>query len=180
MWSAYPHVVRVSRLDPDIVAKAQAGSEDALDRVLEDLATALAPTAVALAGREEAPRLLGDALSRVYERLRQLREPAAILPWARRTLVRLYADERRRSLRLERVHVELRYRASAASSTDTFELRDAVSRLRPAERAVLVLHYWLGLTLDECAVELGIPRGTVRSRLASALAALRVTLRSDR
>ena len=44
---------------------------------------------------------------------------------------------------------------------------------------VLVLHYYLGLTLDEGAEALGIPPGTVRSRLNRATKAMRAALDAD-
>jgi RNA polymerase sigma-70 factor (ECF subfamily) len=44
---------------------------------------------------------------------------------------------------------------------------------------VLVLHYYLGLTLDEAAEALGVPSGTVRSRLNRAIRAMRAALDAD-
>lgn len=47
-------------------------------------------------------------------------------------------------------------------------LRTALDRLRPPDRDVLVLCVWQGLTYAEAAVSLGVPVGTVRSRLSRA------------
>ena len=47
-------------------------------------------------------------------------------------------------------------------------LRAAFERLRPPDRDVLVLCVWQGLTYQEAAVALGVPVGTVRSRLSRA------------
>jgi RNA polymerase sigma-70 factor (ECF subfamily) len=47
-------------------------------------------------------------------------------------------------------------------------LRAALDRLRPPDRDVLVLCVWQGLTYAEAAVALGVPVGTVRSRLSRA------------
>jgi RNA polymerase sigma factor (sigma-70 family) len=47
-------------------------------------------------------------------------------------------------------------------------LRAAFERLRPPDRDVLVLCVWQGLTYAEAAVALGVPVGTVRSRLSRA------------
>jgi RNA polymerase sigma factor (sigma-70 family) len=51
-------------------------------------------------------------------------------------------------------------------------LREAVDGLRPPEKDVLVLCVWQGLTYAEAAVALGVPVGTVRSRLSRARARL--------
>lgn len=160
-------------VSPDLVQRARAGESGALDTLLEALGRQLLPTAAALAGPADAEVLLSDTLSRVYERLGQLKESAALVPWARQIMVRLFSDELRRRRRDERIQVELRQARTGSHDFRSTELRDAVARLAPPERTVLVLHYWLGLTLDECALEIGIPPGTVRSRLHAAITRLR-------
>jgi RNA polymerase sigma-70 factor (ECF subfamily) len=59
--------------------------------------------------------------------------------------------------------------------------RDEVERgfraLDPAQRAVMVLHYYLGMPLTEAAVILGIPAGTAKSRLNRGLSTMRASLR---
>ena len=55
------------------------------------------------------------------------------------------------------------------------ELLDvALRRLDPGHRAVVALHYLLGMPLPEVAVALGIPYGTAKSRLHYALTAMRL------
>jgi RNA polymerase sigma-70 factor (ECF subfamily) len=46
-------------------------------------------------------------------------------------------------------------------------------------RAVLVLHYYVGMSVSALAETLGIPLGTAQSRLGRALAALRTAMRAD-
>lgn len=56
------------------------------------------------------------------------------------------------------------------------ELRAALQRLGPERRAVIALHYWFDYTTPEIAEVLGVPVGTVNSRLARALRDLRLDL----
>ena len=56
------------------------------------------------------------------------------------------------------------------------EIQAALATLSKAEREVLGLAYWGGLTQSEIATALGIPAGTVKSRTFSALARLREAL----
>jgi len=49
---------------------------------------------------------------------------------------------------------------------------DALSRLRPEHREVLVLRYYADLTEHQTAQVLGIAHGTVKSRASRAIAAL--------
>jgi len=51
--------------------------------------------------------------------------------------------------------------------------------LEPSWRAIVVLHYFLGMPLPEVASALGIPLGTAKSRLHRAIGLLRVTVDGD-
>jgi RNA polymerase sigma factor (sigma-70 family) len=161
-------------LTPDLVEQAQAGDSDALEQVINSLARDLLPLATALAGPAGSPDvLLGDALSRVYERIHQVRSSAALLSWARRILVRLYLDDKRRHGRHQIVRLETVTIPSPSADLGAIDLRQALDRLPRDRRSLLVLHYWLGLTLAETATTLGLREGTVKSRLHETLRSLR-------
>lgn len=157
------------------VIAAQRGDERALEQVLRGLGHELYPLALALtSGSGDADLLVGDALSRVYERLGQLAAPEALYSWSRRILLRRFLDERRWSSR--RPHCSLDSVELAAPERDAAELvdlREAVRGLDRRDRALLVLHYWQGLSISECARELEIPDGTAKSRLNTSLVRLR-------
>src|SRR5918992_1324389 len=59
------------------------------------------------------------------------------------------------------------------------QLRRGFSRLKPEQRAVVVLHYYSGFSAAEIARALGIPEGTARSRLHYATEAMRAALHAD-
>jgi RNA polymerase sigma-70 factor (ECF subfamily) len=67
----------------------------------------------------------------------------------------------------------------AATVADRELLATALGRLDAGQRAVIVLHYFLGLPMPEVAASLGIPLGTSQSRLHAALAAMRVIVVDD-
>jgi RNA polymerase sigma-70 factor (ECF subfamily) len=69
---------------------------------------------------------------------------------------------------------------ASAALADRDELERAFRRLSIEQRAVFVLHHYLGLPLVEVAELLEIPAGTARSRLHYALAGLRDALVADR
>jgi RNA polymerase sigma factor (sigma-70 family) len=163
------------------VLAAQRGDDAALESVVTKLAHELLPLALALTGGSgDADRLVGDTLSHVYERLHQLDEPAAILVWARRILVRRFLDERRWSLRRPHCSIEsVQVAGGTAPRPELIDVRVAVDLLPKRDRALLALHYWQRLSIAECAAELGIPEGTVKSRLNSALTRLRRVLKEE-
>jgi RNA polymerase sigma-70 factor (ECF subfamily) len=67
----------------------------------------------------------------------------------------------------------------ANAIVDRDELERAFRKLPVDQRAVFVLHHYLGLPLVEVAETLGIPAGTARSRLHYALAGLRIALAGE-
>ena len=56
------------------------------------------------------------------------------------------------------------------------EIERALDRLSPLHRDVIILHELHGLTYGECAEALGVPVGTVKSRLSNAFTRLRELL----
>ncbi|MCZ3390079.1 MAG: hypothetical protein LH645_13430 [Actinomycetia bacterium] len=65
-------------------------------------------------------------------------------------------------------------------SSDSVAVAGALRSLSISHRAVLVLHHALDLSVEAVATELGIPVGTVKSRLARARTALRPLLDDER
>ncbi len=167
---------RGSDAETDIAA--QRGDDVALARLIRTLADDLMPVASALTGGSgEADALLGDTLSKVYERLGQLEEPAAIHAWARTILVRKFVDQRRWLRRRPTCQIEAAENVGISPADPALiDVRDAVRALDRRDRALLVLHYWQHFTIVECARELGIPEGTAKSRLNRALRRLRERL----
>lgn len=168
-------VATPATVDRLVVRAARAGDARALEDLVGALAGELMPLASVLTGGSaDADVLLGDALSRVYERLSQLEDESAVLAWARRILVRRFLDQRRWSLRRPQCSIDcVVVDVPLRTSPELIDLRAAVARLSREDRVLLVLHYWQGLSIAECASELGIADGTVKSRLNRAFARLR-------
>ena len=162
----------------DHVRAARAGDGRALEEIVRGLAHELMPLASALTGGSgEADGLVGDTVSRVYEKIDQLHDGAAIVPWARRILVRRFLDQRRWSLRRPQCSIEgVDVATSLGTGAELVDLRQAVALLPRQDRALLVLHYWQGLSIAECARELEVPEGTAKSRINRALTRLRQRL----
>jgi len=124
-----------------------------------------------------------EALIKAWRDLRALRDPSRFDAWMNRLLVRACHDQGRRSRRLS-VEVGL-IDIERADPHDDFasvaqrdELDRAFMKLSIEHRAVLVLTQYVGLTEQEVADVLGVPRGTVASRLHYAIRAMRDALDS--
>jgi RNA polymerase sigma-70 factor (ECF subfamily) len=172
-------------MDTELVTRAQQGDEEAfavLAVVVGDRLHAVAHRIlrdVSLA--EDATQ---QALLVIWRDLPQLRDPARFEAWAYRLLVRACYAEGRRSrawqpmLRL--ISTDEPAEADAARSlADRDQLERGFRRLSMDHRAVVVLHHYLDLPVDRIADVLGVPAGTVRSRLHYAMRALRAALEAD-
>lgn len=100
--------------------------------------------------------------------------PDGLLPW----LIVTASNTARNHLRSLRRRDALIDRAAAAADRDGWAtynaaVRDALDRLNAAGRAVVALCLIEGYTYEEAARELGVPVGTVRSRLSRAKERLR-------
>lgn len=124
------------------------------------------------------------ALITAWRELRTLRDPDRFEPWLHRILTNeCYAEARRRT----RWSVDIRIlpvdrgqdSGGILTVNDRDQLERAFRRLTLEQRAVLVFHHYLGLPLPEVADRLGIPRGTAKSRLHHATAALRASVDAD-
>jgi DNA-directed RNA polymerase specialized sigma24 family protein len=108
----------------------------------------------------------------------RLRDPACRGAWLRRICVRRCLRRQRRLRTLQRSETGAAVETAGAicGGYGAVEWDLALRRLSVRQRAVLVLHYQFGYTLDECASQLGCRPGTVRQHLARALTKLRSTL----
>jgi RNA polymerase sigma-70 factor (ECF subfamily) len=172
-------------LDTDLVLRAQKGDQQAF-----------ATLAVACGNRLHAVahRILRDvglaedatqqALLSIWRDLPQLRDPERFEAWSYRLLVRACYAEGGRARRWSQ-HLPFMDRDEPHASNDVELVLDrdqldrGFRRLSIDHRAVVVLHHYQGMSIDEIAEALGVPPGTVRSRLHYAMRALRSALAAD-
>jgi len=117
--------------------------------------------------------------------IRAVRDPDRFDAWLHRLLVHACYREARRVKHRE--VVEIRMTApdtrGGGDAQDRTAMRDQLERgfrrLTPEQRAVLVVHHYLGLPDAEAAIVLDIAVGTFKSRLHRASAALRAALEAD-
>ena len=169
----------------DLVKRAQQGDQDAF-AVLAGAAVARLDAAARLILRDSelARDAVQDSMVRAWRDLPGLRDPDRFTPWLHRLTVNACLDVARRRQRRS-IEVELTPIAMPSVADETAEfadrelIDDALRQLEPEFRAVVVLHYFLGMPLQDVAVAMRIPVGTVKSRLHRALRTMRVTLESE-
>lgn len=166
----------------EMVERAGQGDRDAFEGVVRAASGRLYAIAYRiLRDVDLASDALQEALVKVWDDLPTLRDPDRFDAWAARILCRccyrLAKRERRHTLAPTADPPETT--AFEAELADQDEMERGFRRLSPEHRAVLVLHYYLGMTLGEVADTLDIPPGTVGSRLHYAMRSLRAALESE-
>ena len=165
-----------------LVVRARGGDHDAF-AALVDLTVARLDSASRLILRD--PELARDAvqesLIRAWRDLRSLRDPDRFDAWLHRLMVHSCLDlarrRRRRVIEVELEQIDMPSSSDFATGVaDRDLLSVALQRLDPMHRAVVVLHYYLGMPLSEVAGAMGIPLGTAQSRLFYAIASMRTSV----
>jgi RNA polymerase sigma-70 factor, ECF subfamily len=166
-------------LRPELVIRAQAGDREAFDA----LATAAYDRLYSIGRRilrdaSAAEDAVQEALIRCWRDLRSLRDPDRFEAWAHRLLVNACYDQARSTRRLDRAVADIAAdRADPSDEYAAIAQRDELERLfvrLPVEhRAAIVLTHYVGLSAAEAAQILGVPPGTVYSRVHYGLRAMR-------
>jgi RNA polymerase sigma-70 factor (ECF subfamily) len=169
----------------DLVERAMAGDHDAFADLARSAIGRLFNVArLILRDDGRAEDATQEALVAAWRDLSALRDPDRFEAWLHRLLVRSCFREARRGRRRWAIETDVRPLEAiqpdpTAELADREQLERGFARLAVDQRTVLVLHYYLGFSLDEAAATLGIPPGTVRSRLHRATLALRAALDAD-
>jgi len=158
--------------DVERVRAAQAGDAVAMSEVLDAVLPTVGRVCASIA-LDAGPDAAQEALIQVMRDLRGLRDPARLLPWARRIATREAVRHARRG----------RFAAGDAAAAALLpapgdpalarDVRRVLAQLAPEQRAILVLRDLEGLGEAEAARELGVALGTAKSRLHRARQAFR-------
>ena len=172
-------------MDRDLVVAARGGDREAyadLVRTRGDRLFGIAQRILRDVDRTE--DAVQEALVIAWRDLPGLRDPDRFDAWLHRLLVRSCITEAKRERRLAANVRILPMDIPAAtdeflSVADRDQLQRGFERLSMDHRVVLALRHLLGMTPDEVAETLDLPRSTVYSRLKAATQAMRAALEAD-
>jgi len=162
--------------DATLVTKTQQGDREAFGKLIVRYQGEMYRLCYGVVGNvSDAEDLVHDAFVEAYLKIDQVRQPERFRAWLRTltlNLCRMWLRRRKQTIRVDEMsddelaRTELVYSPSDEDEEAIYAvMKVAMSGLSYEERLILVLHYWEGLSYDEIAKFLDIPRGTVMSRL---------------
>jgi RNA polymerase sigma-70 factor, ECF subfamily len=170
----------------DLVLRARDGDHDAFATLAAGAFDHLHRTArLILRSDDRAADAVQESLLAAWLHIRAVRDPDRFDAWLHRLLVHACYREARRVKQREvvEIHMAAPEARGGDDARDRTAMRDQLERgfrrLTPEQRAVLVVHHYLGLPDAEAAIVLDIAVGTFKSRLHRASAALRAALEAD-
>jgi RNA polymerase sigma-70 factor, ECF subfamily len=173
-------------MDRVLVERAMAGDRDAFNELARlSIARLYGIAQLILRDPDRAWDATQEALVASWRDLSALRDPDRFEAWLHRILIRTCHREARRVRQRRTVEVrELPLDEHAGSDElpnlfDRDQLERAFRRLGVEERAIVVLHHVEGFPLSEIADILGLPIGTVKSRLHRGIQTMRAALDAD-
>lgn len=174
-----------------LVDKVLQGDKDAFGTIVNQYNALMMRTALMIVGdRDIAADAVQDALIQAWQHLPRLREAAALRPWLMRIVVNQCISYKRKTARTAAfVHQTLADQSTqlAAEIADDhkgrlerdWDLAETVKKLPPKQQAVIMLHYYQGMTLPSMAQALQISENTLKKRIQAALHNLRHVLNPD-
>ncbi|MBA3779529.1 MAG: sigma-70 family RNA polymerase sigma factor [Chloroflexi bacterium] len=180
-------------MELDLVERARAGDVEAFTSLMENRFEQMFRTAMAILGNEaDARDATQEAVTAMWQGLPGLRQPASFDGWSRRIILnacrmrlrrRRTAGGREISLALFGAGLAPGGSSSRPGPSDQIVHKDllerAFERLNAHERTVLVLHHLEDRPLSDVSLLLGVPVGTVKSRLHAARKSLERALERE-
>lgn len=165
----------------ELVAAARRGDREAFSFLVSPhLETALRVARVVAGSPDDGTDAVQDALLSAWQGIGSLREPAAFPAWFRRHVTRSAMKLAKRRRRVVELDIEAPGPADALDRAFAVrELDRAFDRLSTDDRTILTLRHLWDLPGSEIAQHLGIPEGTVKSRVHAAMNRLRAAYEAE-
>src|SRR4051794_14992128 len=174
--------------DQCLIDACRSGKTEAFGVLVSRYQDRLYPTAFRLTGcAEDALDLLQEAFLRAYEKLERFHGESSFYTWIYRIAVNLALSDRRKRRHesgavLPFDPADARIEDDPSAPLERAErderIQEALNALAPDHRAVVVMKEFDGLRYEQIGAMLGVPVGTVRSRLHRARCELRERLRT--
>lgn len=166
-----------------LVLKAQAGDRDAFDALVRHWSPIMLRYCTRLTQDVDvAHDAVQTSWLKAIKGLKRLDDPACFPAWILRIASRVCTDALRRKIRRRKGDNALAHMPEPVAVSDhhqALDLRTAINRLGAQDRVLVGMFYGQGLGVSQIAAMLGVPQGTIKSRLHTLRKNLRTTLEGE-
>lgn len=153
----------------DLVTRVQEGDQASFDQLFAETHRLARKVALAIVGPDLVEDAVQESFILVFQKIRQLDQPAAFLGWLSRLVMHVcYKFQRKQPSSTPLPEQGPATPDPTNKALATLHLRQALDRLHKDDREILVLRELLALSYEEVAYALAMPVGTVKSRLNTA------------
>ncbi len=163
----------MTEFDFDLINKIRAGDEQSFASLVISYTPYVYRTAFAfLQDRSEAEDISQEVFLKIFRAISQLSDPHAFHSWLKKIVTNACLDHLKKQRPSPTADAELDVLPSATETSQHWDqhllIQDALQSLRSEYRETLVLREWQGYSYQEIAALLGVPVGTVKSRIHTA------------
>jgi RNA polymerase sigma-70 factor (ECF subfamily) len=171
--------------EDELIARARRGDAGAYEALVRAHQHVAVRAAAVIAGAPEAEDAAQEGFVKAYRALDRFRPGAPFRPWLLRIVTNEARNRRRSATRREALALRLvageggaapSPESAVVADDDRRELLAAFESMPERDREIVAYRYFLELSEEETAASLGIPKGTVKSRLSRAMTRLRTEL----
>lgn len=160
--------------DENLIRMAQSGDNEAFAQLVQKYSPDAYRTAfMVLRDREEVEDVVQEAFLTCYRGIKSFRMESSFKTWLYRIVVNRCYDRLRKLSRESTAFNKLSFNLNTGNGDmneieNSIDLKQVILGLKPEYRLVLTLYYGMDFGVQKVAEVLGIPAGTVKSRLNSA------------
>jgi RNA polymerase sigma-70 factor (ECF subfamily) len=166
----------------DKVVMARKGNDNAFYDLIQDKKEMLYRTAYTyVKNKEDALDIVSETVYKAYISIKKLKEPQFFSTWLTRILINCALDHVKKHSKVIPINeaVSTNDHCIPNNSEELMDLYNAVDKLEPKYKTIVILKYFQDLTLTQIAEVLECPVGTVKTYLHKALGELRFELREE-
>jgi RNA polymerase sigma-70 factor (TIGR02954 family) len=161
-----------------LLVKAQKGDDEAFFQLISINKTQLYKIAFSYLKNEiEALEAIQEVTFRAYKAIKKVKQASYFNTWLIRIMINYCIDEQRKRKRV--IFAEKEIATTNEDSSTNIVVQDAVYQLKANYQKVIVLKYYQDLTVQQIAMVLEKPEGTIKTWLHKALKQLKSILEKD-
>lgn len=163
--------------DEDLVKAAQKGDAEAFYKLILSCKDKLYNIAFCyLKSEQDTLESIQEVTYRAYLKINKLKEPKYFMTWITKIIINYCIDEQKRKTKIVNIEEHQITNAKDDNTVDTLTLEDAIDKLTPKYKEVIILKYIRDMTTIDISRVMACPEGTIKTWVSRGLKQLKELL----